>query len=74
MHWACSTKGKMGNGKKCWLESLKEIYHSQDIGVDRRGILKWILLKSVRDCRLDLTGFLRMVYFMSGFVPSYEYL
>jgi hypothetical protein len=65
IHWECSAKGKVGNGTKCWLESLKEIDHSQDIGVDRRGILKWILLKKVGDFRLDLTGFLRMVYFMA---------
>jgi hypothetical protein len=30
---------------KFWLESLKEIDHSENLGVDGRIILKWILRK-----------------------------
>jgi hypothetical protein len=39
-----------------WLENLKERDHLEDLGIDRKKILEWILGKSVGGCGLDLSG------------------
>jgi len=43
---ACSTHGSdVKYLKKFWLENLKERDHAEDLGVDGRIILDWILGK-----------------------------
>jgi hypothetical protein len=44
--------GDMRNATKFWLKSLKVRNHSQDLGVDGRVMLKWIIGK----CGLDSYG------------------
>jgi hypothetical protein len=39
-----------------WLESLKGRAHSQDLGVDGRLLLQWILGNMVRGYGLDPSG------------------
>jgi hypothetical protein len=43
MDGECSTHGEMRNAQKFWLESLRGRDQSQDLGVDWRVILKWIM-------------------------------
>jgi hypothetical protein len=47
MRWAdhVARMGYLRNAYKFWLEGLNERDHSNDLGVDRRIILKWILGK-----------------------------
>jgi len=33
------------NIQKCWLENLNGIDHSEDLGIDRKVMLEWILGK-----------------------------
>jgi hypothetical protein len=39
-----------------WSENLKETVHSEDLGVDKRIILEWILEKQGGRCGLDSSG------------------
>jgi hypothetical protein len=39
-----------------WLENLKERDYSEDLGVDERIILEWILKIRVGRCQLDASG------------------
>jgi hypothetical protein len=48
--------GEMRNATQFLLGSLKGRYLSEDLGVDVRIILKWILRKSVWGYRLDSSG------------------
>jgi hypothetical protein len=49
MGWACSTHGRK-MPTKLWLEKLKERDHSEDLSVDGKIILKWILFLEVVYC------------------------
>jgi hypothetical protein len=50
MRWAghVTCIGKMRNHTKFWLETLKGRDHLEDLGIDRKIILEWILGKWVK--------------------------
>jgi hypothetical protein len=39
-----------------WLENVRRRDHLEDLGVDGRIILEWILGNGMGNCRLDLSG------------------
>jgi hypothetical protein len=45
MDGLCSTKGEMRNLHKVWSENLKERDHSEDLCVNGKIILQWMLGK-----------------------------
>jgi hypothetical protein len=45
MGGVCSTHGNWEMYKRFWLENLKGRYHSEELDVDGKKILEWILVK-----------------------------
>jgi hypothetical protein len=56
MGGTCSTHGRNQETQiKYWSENLKGKDHLEDLGIDERKLLKWILKK---ECGRILTGFI----------------
>jgi hypothetical protein len=50
---ACGVHGRVENAYRVWWGNLIERDHSEELVVDGRIILKWILKKYNGKCRLD---------------------